>query len=80
MYGNRNIRAGLCDYIGSKEIPDFTKIKELEEEGDGLYDERNRIYFVDKELIKYVRDNYDPIIRKRHHFNKGESAGNGRIL
>lgn len=56
----------------AKDTPDFAKIKELEEEGDRLYDERNRIYFGDKELMRYVRDYYNPIIRKRYGFDKGE--------
>lgn len=55
-----------------KSVPNLEKIKELEEEGDKLYDERNRIYFGDKELMKYVRENYSPILRKRYGFDKGE--------
>lgn len=55
-----------------KSVPDLEKIKELETERIKLRAERKRIYFGDKELMKYVRDNYNPILRKRYGLDKGE--------
>lgn len=49
-----------------KALPNLEKIAELKQERTRLLDERNRIYFGDKELMQYVIDNYSPKLRSRY--------------
>jgi len=50
----------------NKNCPDVEKIKELEKEGKRLSLEQRKIIFGDKELMRYVINNYGPIIRARY--------------